>query len=151
MNRKLSIMKQYILRITGSMCFLFIAILCKAQQTGTLTIEAINFTNNKGSAIIQLFREQDDVPEKPFKNVKAEIVHGKAQIIFNEIPYGNYAAILFHDENANGILDHKLGFPNEDMGFSNQWKLSLFSGMPTFTKLKFSFKQQDTPYVISIH
>ncbi len=144
-------MNKFILTLTGSVCFLLITIFCEAQQARTLTIEATNFANDKGIAIVQLFREQDDVPKKPFMNVKAEIVNGNAKIICIGIPYGDYAAILFHDENSNGILDHRLGFPNEDMGFSNHWKLSLFSGMPTFTKLKFSFKQQDTPYIISIH
>lgn len=139
-------MNKFVLTLTGSVGFLFITIFCEAQQVGTLTIDATNFANNKGVANIQLFREQDDIPKKPFMNVKGEIVNGKAKMMFSEIPFGNYAAILFHDENADGILDHKFGFPNENMGFSNQWKLSLFSGMPSFIKLEFKFDDTFVSY-----
>ena len=45
----------------------------------------------------------------------AAIAKGKATIVFLNIPYGDYAAILFQDKNANGALDHKFGFPNEPM------------------------------------
>ena len=78
------------------------------------------------------------------------IVNGKATIAFPDLSYGEYAAILFHDENSNGILDHKFGFPNEPMGFSNDWKLSLFSGMPTFQKLKFEFSESKSICAIKI-
>jgi uncharacterized protein (DUF2141 family) len=142
-------MKKYVLTLTGSLCFLLIPILCKAQ-TGTLTIEATNFKSDKGVATVHLFREQDDVPRKPFMKAKAIIANGKATIAFPTILFGDYAAILFQDENANGTLDHKFGLPNEPMGFSNQWRLSLFSGMPSFRKLKFTFEMSKDHYEIKI-
>ena len=143
-------MNKFIITLTGSMCFLFTTILCNAQETGALIIEAFNFETNTGVAVVHLFREQDDVPGKPFLKSTSTIENGKAKITFSNIPYGDYAAILFQDENTNGLLDHKLGFPNEPMGFSNEWKLSLFSGMPNFSKLKFSFKNASLPYKIAI-
>ncbi len=143
-------MTRYLLTLTGSICFLLIGFVGKAQESGTLTIEAVNFESNKGIAIVHLFRKQDDVPKKPFMQATGKIIDSKAKIVFNALPYGEYAAILFHDENLNGVLDHKFGFPNEPMGFSNQWKLSLFSGMPTFPKLKFEFsaKRQECSLTI---
>lgn len=143
-------MNRYVVTIAGSICFLLMALVGSAQQSGTLVIEATNFKNDKGIAIVTLFREQDDVPRKPFMQATGEIVDGKAMIVFNTIPYGVYAVILFQDENSNGILDHRLGFSNEPMGFSNEWQLSLFSGMPTFNKLKFKFAQGILKYEISI-
>jgi uncharacterized protein (DUF2141 family) len=132
-------MKNQFITWTGGVCFLFTSLLCQAQQTGTLTIEVTHFENTRGVAVVQLFREHDDIPEKPFLKSTGVIVIQKSTITLSNIPYGEYAAIVFHDENANGILDHKFGFPNEPMGFSNEWSLSLFSGMPTFNKLKFVF------------
>jgi uncharacterized protein (DUF2141 family) len=143
-------MKKYVLTLTGSICLLFISLLCKAQ-TGILTIEATNFKNDKGVATVHLFRAQDDVPKKPFMKAMNIIANGKATITFPNIPFGDYAAILFQDENANGILDHKFGLPNEPMGFSNQWRLSLFSGMPSFRKLKFKFEVNKDHCEIEIH
>lgn len=143
-------MKNYFITWTGSVCFLFTSMLCQAQQTGTLTIEATHFEHTKGVAVVQLFREQDDIPEKPFMTVTGAIVNQESTITLPNITYGDYAAILFHDENANGTLDHKFGFPNEPMGCSNAWSLSLFSGMPTFMKLKFSFSASSSKQVIKI-
>ncbi|MFM9840348.1 MAG: DUF2141 domain-containing protein [Cyclobacteriaceae bacterium] len=143
-------MKKYVLTLTGSLCFLLIPLLCKAQ-TGTLTIEVTNFKSDKGVAIVHLFREQDDVPRKPFMKAMAIIANGKATILFPNILFGDYAAILFQDENANGTLDHKFGLPNEPMGFSNHWKLSLLSGMPSFKKLRFRFNESTDYYEIKMH
>ena len=135
-------MNNYFITLTGSIYFLFMGMLCQAQQMETLTIGASNFESTKGAAIAHLFREHDDIPETPFLQATSTIVNGSATIVFLNIPYGEYAVILFHDENSNSTLDHKFGFPNEPMGFSNEWKLSLFSGMPTFNKLKFSFTEK---------
>jgi uncharacterized protein (DUF2141 family) len=109
------------------------------QQTGTLVIHAKNFPNSNGIAVAHLFRQEDDVPKKPFREEAGEIVADSATITFADLPYGSYALILFHDENSNGILDHKFFIPAEPMGFSNNWRLTLFSGMPNFSKLQFVF------------
>ena len=143
-------MKNYFIAWTGGVCFLFTGLLCQAQQTGTLTIKAGHFEQANGVAVVQLYREQDDIPEKPFMKSTGAIVNQESTITLLNIPYGDYAAILFHDENANGILDHKFGFPNEPISFSNEWSLSLFSGMPTFKKLKFSFTVDSSLQVIKI-
>lgn len=142
--------KNIFITLTGSLCFLLIAVTGNAQSSGTLTIDATNFKNDKGGAVIHLFRSQDDVPKKPFLQAAHFIVNGKATFVFHDVLFGEYAAILFHDENSNGILDHRFGFPNEPMGFSNGWKLSLFSGMPTFHKLKFEFSESKPTCRIAI-
>jgi len=143
-------MKKNTFALTGSICFLFLGFICNAQSLGTLTIDAANFKSDKGVAVVRLFREEDDVPKKPFLKASHKIVNGKSRIVFQNLAYGEYAAILFQDENSNGILDHRFGFPNEPMGFSNDWKLSLFSGMPTFQKLRFEFSENKSTYFIAI-
>jgi uncharacterized protein (DUF2141 family) len=115
-----------------------------SQNRGTLTVEVLNFKNQTGTAALSLFRESDAIPKKPYLKVSAAIVGGKAIFVMEDVAFGEYAAIAFHDENENEILDHKFGMPNESMGFSNGWKLSLFSGMPTFEKLKFHFLNSAT-------
>jgi uncharacterized protein (DUF2141 family) len=142
--------KKLFFTATGSICFLFIGFICNAQSSGILTINATNLKTDKGVAVVHLFRKQDDVPKKPFKEASHVIDNHKSKIVFRNLPYGEYAAILFHDENSNGILDHRFGFPNEPMGFSNDWKLSLFSGMPTFQKLRFEFREGKTTCLIAI-
>jgi len=86
-----------------------------------------------------LCREEDDVPKKPFKHIKAEIVNNESVIPVIDLPYGEYAVILVHDKNKSGITDHKWGMPAELLGYNNNWKLNFFSGMPNFEKLKFYY------------
>lgn len=108
-----------------------------------LTISAGNFSSDSGQAVVRLFRKDDDLPTKAFMEVSAKIIDGKSILTFADIPFGEYAAILFHDENLNGTLDHNfLGLPKEPIGFSNGWNLTIFSGMPNFSKLKFEFSEQ---------
>ena len=130
--------------------FFFLNADVNAQSSGILTVEASNFRGTQGKATVNLFRSQDEIPKKPFVQLVASITNSKAILQTQDIPYGDYAAILFHDENTNGILDHRLGFPNEAMGFSNGWKLSLFSGMPTFEKLKFTFNEKNASIAIKL-
>ena len=132
--------------------FLYIATLMSTSALcqERLTIVARNFKSNAGQAVVNLFRAQDDIPKKPFRIVTAKILNGQSTIEIENLPVGYYAAILFHDENGNNTIDHRFGFPNEPMGFSNNWRLSLFSGMPTFEKLKFNF-QESGAYTIMIH
>ncbi len=121
------------------------------KNKGTLTFNTSNYSNNKGKSIIYLYKKEDKIPGIPSMKASGEIVNNKSVIVFKDVPYGNYAAILFQDENSNGELDHSWGFPAEPMGFSNGWKLSIFtgSGMPTFEKLKFEFSEQKN--VCEIH
>lgn len=123
------------IRIIGALMF---SINSHAQESATLTVDATDFKSADGSAIINLFREQDDIPKKPFKIVRAAIKNGRAKFVFENLTIGSYAAVVWHDENNNGILDHNF-FPSEPMAFSNDWHLSIFSGVPTFKKLKFDF------------
>ena len=113
-----------------------------ADATGTLTIQVSGFAHERGHAVANLFREGDDVLKHntAYRKVTAEIHDGKASINFPDLAYGKYAVSVFHDENDNGTLDHNaFHFPAEPLGFSNHFHMSLFSGMPSFEKLKFSF------------
>lgn len=55
---------------------------------------------------------------------------------FGDLPSGDYAVALFHDENDNGRLDTRLGIPIEGVGFSNNPRL-LF-GPPRFATASFA-------------
>ena len=111
----------------------------QTPATGTLTFRAKDFNNNKGKAVIFLYRKADKLPGHPFATANSYISNREAAIIMPDIPFGDYAAILLHDENNNGEIDHSFGLPSEQLGYTNSWKLGFFSGMPTFAKLRFAF------------
>lgn len=116
-----------------------------------IVVHVNGFTHASGQAIGNLFREDDDVFGKPYVRVVANIQQNTATLVFAGLPQGNYAVTVFHDENGNNDLDHNfLRFPAEPLGFSNGFTLSLFSGMPSFEKLRFSFGPEFQPLEISV-
>ena len=123
----------------------------QAADTATLRVEAASFQNDTGQAVVKLYRQSDNFPTEPFMILASNIVDNKSVLTFEDIPYGNYAAVLYQDINSNRILDHNaINFPKEPLGFSNEWKLGLTSGMPNFEKLKFDFLPQNPVLIINI-
>lgn len=103
-----------------------------------LKVRVHGFKHGRGHAIARLYREGENVLAKTsFRRAMASISDGEAVCEFPELPAGAYALVVFHDENDNGQVDHRLGMPAEPLGFSNGFTLSLLSGMPTFEKLRF--------------
>jgi len=131
--------------------FLLVTSASADAQQGDLVIDISGFTHDNGQAIASLFREGDDIPSKPYARIVAEIHEGKAIALFPSLQHGDYALIVFHDENGNNNLDHNfLGFPAEPMGYSNGFSFSLFSGMPNFKKLRFTFGEGAKPLEIPV-
>ncbi|NVO02045.1 MAG: DUF2141 domain-containing protein [Bacteroidetes bacterium] len=121
-----------------------------AKTSGNLTFSVTGCENNDGQIMVQLYRKNDEMPSSPFKKVKATIKNNKATVLIEGIPYGDYAAIIVHDENSNGMIDHSFGIPSEHLGFTNNWELTLFSGMPSFDKLRFAFSLTKTNFSINM-
>ncbi len=96
------------------------------QKTDNLIFNLSGFADNSGQVLVQLFRKTDKVPTEPFKVLKSPIANYKAVVVFSHLEYGEYAAIIVHDQNSNGHIDHSLGMPSEPLGFSNGCKIITF-------------------------
>jgi len=59
---------------------------------------------------------------------------------FADLPSGNYAIALFHDENGNGRIDTRFGIPTEGVGFSNNPRM--WFGPPSFSAAHFAVTNQ---------
>lgn len=144
-------MKKLIVILSSIMLFLNINTSAQTEKSiGSLTFNITGFTDNSGQVLVQLFHKEDKVPTKPFKVVKAKITNKKALVVIENLGYGEYAAIIVHDTNSNGHIDHSWGIPSEPLGYTNHWKLTLLSGMPTFEKLKFTFSESNKSCAISM-
>ncbi len=136
-------------------CVLFFSLLFLESRRQTkyssasLIFTANDFSQITGNAIIFLYRKTDLMSKASLKEGICNIVSWKAEIQFKNIPLGNYAAILVLDENSNGKIDRSLGILNEPLRYTNNWELSLLSGLPTFEKIKFSFRKELSHQCIS--
>ena len=121
-----------------------------ADPAGDLVVHATGFKSTEGHAVAKLFVAGDNVRRKGRLEVAALIHDGAAQVRFPALAPGEYAVVVFHDANDNGTIDHSLlGFPIEALGFSNGFTLSVFSGLPTFEKLRFSHGEREQ--TLNIH
>jgi uncharacterized protein (DUF2141 family) len=120
------------------LCIFFSSLVWAQQNAVTVTIS--NLRSNKGHVLISLFKEgagYPDSPEKAFRKEKLAITANKAQVIFSDLPAGNYAIAILHDENNDMKMNKTwVGLPKEGYGFSNN-VMGTF-GPPSYSKAKFT-------------
>ena len=122
-------------------------------ETGNLLIQVSGLSHNRGQVIANLFREHSDVMniKTVYRRANTIINENMAAVVFSDLEFGVYAVSIFHDENGNGELDHNMfKFPMEPLGFSNNFRFGLFTGLPSFEKLKFVFFQDSQPLDIIV-
>lgn len=113
-----------------------------AQETGTVVLNVGEVPSEKGEVRAALFESSDGFPdnfEKGQQLNSSTVRNGQAEIIFTDIPFGEYVLAVFHDENNNGMLDkNNKGIPLEALGVSNNPKLKL--GPPKYDQSVFEIK-----------
>lgn len=116
------------------------------QITGDLTVIVSGFKNNNGKVIIAVSDSKENYETKgaePFRRIVSTITDLSAEVMVKNLPFGEYAIKLSHDENGNGELDTNfLGIPKEDYAFSNN--ASGWFGPPNYGKAKFKFSKNMT-------
>jgi uncharacterized protein (DUF2141 family) len=107
-----------------------------------IKVNIINLRNSKGRVLISLFKDgigYPDQPDKAFRKTSISIKDNQAFFLFTDIPFGNYAIAILHDENDDKQMNkNSLGLPKEGYGFSNN-VMGAF-GPPAYTRVKFSHK-----------
>ena len=144
---KLSIITFFVLIIFQ----LVLAQTVEDKNTGNLTIVVTGFENDDGEVLIAVSnsRETYESNDSAFVGVKVKIENKKAEYTFEELPFGEYAIKLFHDENMDGELDSNfLGIPTEDYGFSNNARGTF--GPADYDDAKFLFEQTEMTMEISV-
>lgn len=98
------------------------SVLYGTENKGSYIIKSEGFRNEKGSAIVSLYRKGDDLKKSGFVNIKGEIKGGQCQFDIKNINYGKYAVKIIHDENSNGKFDMGV-FGTEGVGVSKNIKI----------------------------
>ena len=103
-----------------------------------LTIRIQNIEVIKGNIRIGVFNSSEKFLKQgaTFKNYIIAVKNTIETIIINDLPKGDYAFILYHDQNSDGKLNQNfIGIPKEPFGFSNNVKPKF--AKPTFEECKF--------------
>lgn len=114
--------------------FLLVSVLATPTQAGDLALTVKGVQSNSGQLMIGLYDSEANWEEALENSARVGLLNDKGRLIgvtmrakegsqgisFMQLPPGEYAAIVFHDENDNGLLDKGVfGVPVEGYGFSN--------------------------------
>ncbi|MDX1630105.1 MAG: DUF2141 domain-containing protein [Fulvivirga sp.] len=101
-------------------------------------VQISNIQQTKGLINVCLVTEREDFLGKCSEYHRVMKVTASEMVIrFPNVPSGEYAITVVHDQNSNGKLDVNLfGIPSEPYGFSNN--PSTIFGPPAFEKCVFS-------------
>ncbi|TNF72268.1 MAG: DUF2141 domain-containing protein [Bacteroidetes bacterium] len=86
-----------------------------------LEVAARGVETSQGFIQVALYQKEDDFLnfERVFRSVSAPAEEGVTMVVLEDLPAGEYAIAIFHDENGNQELDTNwLGMPRELLGFS---------------------------------
>ena len=109
-----------------------------SSDTHTLTVTINNIKNIEGLLKVGLYSNNGRFLEEgqTFQSISVDVENDSETFVFKNVPKGDYAVSLYHDENSNGTCDRNLfGIPKEPYAFSNNFKPK-FSA-PTFEDCKF--------------
>ena len=107
---------------------------------GDVTVKSVGYHNQKGKAIVYLWKTGADGFPKKVENSSVhktvEITPAGVTVTFSDVAPGSYAVTVTHDENENGKMDYLLGTkPKEGYGASNNPQNAMSA--PTFEQCKF--------------
>ena len=115
--------------------------LVKKANSFSLTVDVNELRNSTGTVLFALYNREDAFPDEHYtkylKKITGKIVNGSATVTFENLPAGNYAVNILHDENNDGKIMKGLILPKEGIGFSNFQSIG-FSNRPSFAKASFN-------------
>jgi len=114
-----------------------------------LTIEIAGVADAKGSVYVALYDKSDTWMKKAFKTSGAEAAKGSTIVVFKDLPEGDYAFSVFHDENGDKkMARNAMGMPTEPWGFSKD-AMGMF-GPPSFDEAKVSVPAEGARAVVNL-
>lgn len=130
MSRKLYFTFILLLVLSGLSCF---------AQVNELIVVVRDINEPKGVIYVALYDSDENFLKKDSFSKSAKATQGNIVMVFNNLPFGEYAISAIHDANENKILDKNFfGIPTEGFGFLNG-EMGMF-GPPSFKKVKVVWK-----------
>ncbi len=96
------------------------------QPVGRVVIDVLGFRNQKGEARVLLFAGSKGFPkerERALRRAVVPVQGASVQVVFTDLPPGDYAVSVIHDEDRDGrVRTNFLGMPVEGIGTSRNPK-----------------------------
>ena len=111
--------------------------LFNVQAQHSLTVNISNISKAKGNLEIGIFNTKKGFLKEgnQYLKKKIKVAGNTLSHTFENLPKGNYAVAVFHDENQNNKCDTNLiGIPTEGFGFSNNFRPKISA--PSFEQTK---------------
>lgn len=116
-----------------------------------LLITVSNIKSAEGNIMIAVYDAGQEFLGQEMVTGKVERVTqtGEMTIVIDDLPFGEYAISIYHDENANENLDTNFfKLPTEPYGFSNDARGTF--GPPSFEDAKIIFKSNQREFSIRL-
>ncbi|MFW5644662.1 MAG: DUF2141 domain-containing protein [Bacteroidota bacterium] len=114
-----------------------------SQDYSSLRVEVEGLRNNEGKLSITFFNSPEGFPEdirNAYQWRTLELSEKKPVFLFNDLPAGEYAYAILHDEDGNGEMKKNLlGIPREGFGFSNNYEPKIKN--PSFKDASFYLRK----------
>ena len=138
---------------TRSIIFGFIlcgaALIDVSAQSTSLKVNVTGIDEVKGNVLIGLFDQEDQFLKNASHRRMVKVDGNSMEVTFENLPAGDYAISIIHDENENGELDSNfLGMPKEGFGFGNN-AMGMF-GPPSFKDAKVKVGSSATSVTVKL-
>ncbi len=119
------------------------------KNLGTLIITINGFENSKGIAKLALVDSKENYSaSEPFQGFNCKITDNLVNTEI-QLPYGEYAIKVYHDENGNDKMDKRMfGIPIERYGFSNNARSAF--GPPEYQEAVFTIESPEKEISITV-
>ena len=117
-----------------------------------LIIKISNIEKIKGEIKIGVFNSDSSFLKEgaALKNYSVKVEKNTAIITITNLPKGEYAISMYHDENSDNECNRNfIGIPKEAYGFSNNNKPKMAA--PKYKDCKFSFSENKTLHIKMIN
>ncbi len=119
------------------------------KDLGNLIITLNGFENSNGIAKLALVNSKENYSaSEPFQGFNFQITNNQVNTEI-QLPYGEYAIKVYHDENGNDKMDTRIfGIPIERYGFSNNARSAF--GPPVYQEAVFTINSPEKEISITV-
>ena len=80
----------------------------QSTQAINLTLKITHIESEEGQVAVALYRSEKDFMKTQFQGKLVTATKGTLEIVFENLPSGEYAISVLHDANQNGKMDTNL-------------------------------------------